>query len=294
MRQTSLVVSALFYILAVGLAATLISSATQVASVYGALSAYQSANEKADTLVKNLVEELSLGLYQGGSLKAAQIAEIDAQAGIYAKRVVLSAWALLGVATLFLIGHFVRFRRIGSVAATSPPNLQPGDFLGHLLAVSGIFLAVGMTAPIMTIVARGEVQLLGDVVVQFDSRSVFGTVAKLMSTKNYFIGVLLLLFSVIIPVLKILLGFMVLSPIARRARMVALRIIHVIGSWSMTDVFVVAILLAFLAAETEQFTDATLGPGLYFFAGYGLLSLFAGQLLLRYRRALLAGSARST
>ena len=41
----------------------------------------------------------------------------------------------------------------------------------------------------------------------------------------------------------------------------------------MTDVFVVAILLAFLANKSNELTDARLGPGLYFFAAYGLLSM---------------------
>ena len=52
----------------------------------------------------------------------------------------------------------------------------------------------------------------------------------------------------------------------------------------MTDVFVVAVLLAFLAARTEQLTDAKLGTGLYFFAAYGVLSLAAGQLMIRLSR----------
>ncbi len=63
-------------------------------------------------------------------------------------------------------------------------------------------------------------------------------------------------------------------------RRVALHIIRFIGKWSMTDVFVVAILLAFFSTESKSFTDASVGPGLYFFAGYGLLSLLGGQVLL--------------
>jgi len=59
-------------------------------------------------------------------------------------------------------------------------------------------------------------------------------------------------------------------------------LIKAIGRWSMTDVFVVAILLAFLTADTAQLTDATLGAGLYFFAGYGLLSIAAGHMMVGY------------
>ena len=281
MRQIPFIVNTLFYALAIALAVTLASSATRVADVYRQLSMYQSADEKVDTLLKNLAQDLSFGLYQGGAEKAAKIAAIDEQAAVYAWRAELSAWGLLAVSVVFLLVRFARLTR-GDAVAT-------GRFIGHLFSVSGIFLAVGLSAPILTIVAHGEVKLLGEVVVQYDSRGVLTTVAKLLSTRNYFVGLLLLLFSVVIPVLKILLAFLVLAPFMRAARAATLRIIHVIGTWSMTDVFVVAILLAFFAADTEQFTEATLGPGLYFFAGYGLLSLFAGQLLLRHRSALLGG-----
>jgi len=69
------------------------------------------------------------------------------------------------------------------------------------------------------------------------------------------------------------------APLEPRQRSVMYRFTEFIGKWSMTDVFVVAVLLAFLATSGNGLTDARLGPGLYFFAAYGLLTL-AGSLLL--------------
>jgi len=66
--------------------------------------------------------------------------------------------------------------------------------------------------------------------------------------------------------------------IARRRRV--LSVIDHIGKWSMTDVFVVAVLLAFLASGPGGLTRASLGVGLYFFAGYAIASQVAGHLLV--------------
>ena len=93
---------------------------------------------------------------------------------------------------------------------------------------------------------------------------------------------LLLLFSVLLPVSKIVPSLIALQLGHSQTRRASVRLVKAIGRWSMTDVFVVAVLLAFLTADTAQLTDATLGPGLYFFAGYGLLSIAAGQLMIGY------------
>ena len=111
------------------------------------------------------------------------------------------------------------------------------------------------------------------------------TIASLLDTGHLLIAGLLALFSVVVPVGKLVLSLIMMWVGGARLRKSALRLVELVGRWSMTDVFVVAVLLAFLAADTEQLTDATLGAGLYFFAGYGILSLAAGHLMLRHERA---------
>jgi uncharacterized paraquat-inducible protein A len=152
----------------------------------------------------------------------------------------------------------------------------------HLFGVSGIFLIIGLLAPILTVVAHEEIALLGRVVLQYESKGIITTIHKLYLVKNFFLASLLLLFSVLLPVLKILLSLIALELGHTRTRRTSVLLVKAIGRWSMTDVFVVAVLLAFLTADTAQLTDATLGPGLYFFAGYGLLSIAAGQLMIGY------------
>ena len=43
----------------------------------------------------------------------------------------------------------------------------------------------------------------------------------------------------------------------------------------------VPVALAFLAANTQHTTDAQLGPGLYFFVAYALMSFLASEILRR-------------
>lgn len=155
----------------------------------------------------------------------------------------------------------------------------------HLLGVSAIFLLVGIVAPMLTVAAQTEVTLLGEEVFQYESRSIIGTARHLASGGNLLVALLLFVFSVLIPVAKLLLSFFALSKIKESSKRFAVRSIRLIGKWSMTDVFVIVILLAFLSTESKTFTDASLGPGLYFFAGYGLLSLLGGQVLIKVEGA---------
>ena len=155
----------------------------------------------------------------------------------------------------------------------------------HLFGVSAVFLVVGLLAPILTVVAHEEIAILGRVVLQYESKGIITTIHKLYLVENYFVAALLLLFSVLLPVMKIVLSVTALSLEHSRTRRTSVALVKAIGRWSMTDVFVVAVLLAFLTADTAQLTDATVGPGLYFFAGYGLLSIAAGQMMIGYEGA---------
>lgn len=265
--------SPLYYITALAVALVLLFSAHAVSSTYEAASRYETATEQADTKLKTALEWLSFGLYRGAREKAEAVDDLMATAAYHQRRVTWSAWLLLAVSALFLIATWVRTRRPGEGSL--------GPLAGRLIGVSAVFLLVGLVAPILTIVAQKEVTLLGKVVFQYETRSIIGTAEDLLTGGNAPVAALLFFFSAVIPVAKLLLSFVALSPAAAGLRRVVLRTIRMIGKWSMTDVFVVAILLAFLSTESKSFTDAKLGPGLYFFAGYGLLSLLGGQLLLR-------------
>ncbi|MGV6857605.1 MAG: paraquat-inducible protein A [bacterium] len=117
------------------------------------------------------------------------------------------------------------------------------------------------------------------------ARSILGTVKELWDSGNAGVGFLVVLFSVIIPVLK---GSMILSATLAKQwvwRGQALKLANLVSKWSMADVFVVATIVAFLAANASKDAGeivtlhARFGTGFYFFLAYCLLSIASAQIM---------------
>ncbi|MDX1512391.1 MAG: paraquat-inducible protein A, partial [Gammaproteobacteria bacterium] len=210
--------SPLYYIVALALALVLVFSANTVSRSYEAAARYETASEQADTKLKRALEWLTFGLYEGARQKGQAVEELLATAAYHQRRVIYSAWALLGVSALFVAVCWARSRRAADGAAIR--------LAGHLLGVSGVFLLVGLTAPILTVVAQKEVTLLGNVVFQYETRSILGTAERLANSGNTPVALLLFLFSAVIPVSKLSLSFLALSPAATGIRRGALRTVR--------------------------------------------------------------------
>jgi paraquat-inducible protein A len=268
------VLAPLYYAVALALAVVIIANANDASRAYESVSAHETISAKTDRALRETLEALSLGIYGGGTELAEQVSDAVDVARYHEARATGTGWLLLGFSVAFLAVVITTEKR-------GRRNESPA-IIRHLFGVSSIFLLVGLLAPILTVVAHEEIALLGRVVLQYESKGIVTTIHKLFLVTNYFLAVLLLLFSVLLPVLKILLSLVALELGHSRTRRASVLLVKIIGRWSMTDVFVVAVLLAFLTADTAQLTDATLGPGLYFFAGYGLLSIAAGQMMIGY------------
>jgi hypothetical protein len=273
-RTRAWIMAPAYYVVAAALAIIIIASANDASRAYESVSTHETVSAKTDRAMRDALEALTLGLYDGGTEMAERLADAVDVAEFQEARATGTGWLLLGLSAAFLAMVIVTVepgRRARSVVV-----------IRHLFGVSAVFLLVGLLAPILTIVAHEEIALLGRVVLQYESKGIITTIHKLYLVDNYFLVILLLLFSVLLPVLKIVLSLAALGLGKSRARSTSVLFVKAIGRWSMTDVFVVAVLLAFLTADTAQLTDATLGPGIYFFAGYGLLSIAAGQLMIGY------------
>jgi hypothetical protein len=127
------------------------------------------------------------------------------------------------------------------------------------------------------------------------TRSIVGAVRRLYEVGSPIPATLILLFSVVVPLGKasLVAGAMFMADARWRHR--TLRLVEAIAKWSMADVFVVAILIAYLAiqASTAATTgpesvpallafDARFGSGFYWFAAYCLFSLASQQLTVRF------------
>jgi len=130
-----------------------------------------------------------------------------------------------------------------------------------------------------------QIHIEGTVKIFDKTRSILGTMEDLISSGNVFIGLLIGLFAVIVPLSKLLL--LASAALFRHPERKDLlrKISALISKWSMSDVFVMAIIVGYLAANaTKSGVDAVqmgaeLGPGFYFFAGYCLFSILSSQLL---------------
>jgi hypothetical protein len=161
--------------------------------------------------------------------------------------------------------------------------------LRSLIAVSLTTLGIGISAPIVSVVASRSG--LGGGIVTSDCKSIASAISTLFHSGYATIATLLVLFSVVTPLLKCILLSTAATSAGGKAGTLAARVVGWIGKWSMVDVLVVAILLALFSVEAlgrgaaDMLAESEVG--LWFFVAHCLTSMVAGALLSRgYLRAL--------
>ncbi|MEC4727569.1 paraquat-inducible protein A [Shewanella sp. D64] len=125
----------------------------------------------------------------------------------------------------------------------------------------------------------------GEVEVFQKTRSIWGTVEELFTSGNAPVATLVMLFSIIIPVLKLSLMLLQQLPITVSFRQKIIRFTALISKWSMADVFVVALIVTYMAGNASAGmgellkTTANFEVGFYYFTGYCLFSIFSTYLV---------------
>ncbi|WP_394130832.1 paraquat-inducible protein A [Shewanella maritima] len=125
----------------------------------------------------------------------------------------------------------------------------------------------------------------GSVEVFHKSRSIMQTVEELYYSGNALVAILVGLFSIIIPTVKLSAMLLVLMPISLSIKQRLTQIMAVIGKWSMADVFVVALIIVYMAGNASAgmgdmlTTHAQFESGFYFFAAYCVFSIISHSLL---------------
>jgi hypothetical protein len=140
-----------------------------------------------------------------------------------------------------------------------------------------------------------------EVEVYEQTRSIIGSVRRLYEVGSPVPATLILLFSVVVPLGKAALVAWAMFVRSARQRLRTLAFVETIAKWSMADVFVVALFIAYLAAQASAtpttgpdaappliaFT-ARFGAGFYWFAAYCVFSLASQQ----FTRRLVAAAER--
>jgi paraquat-inducible protein A len=217
---------------------------------------YLGAKAQAEYKLKSLAESFSLGLYKNEQKAQLQkLQSLQKQHRTAALRYTLYA---MGILVVMVGAYFVL-------------SLRAFTFFGALSAL--VMLIFGLITPILMVTIHKEVEYLGDVVLSYESKGVIGSITKLFHSGDHVVGVVILLFSVLVPLIKTLsLLFVSLFMESRLAHKIV-KFFKMIGKWSMVDVFVVATFLVYLTANKGDVSRAEVEVGLYFFLAYVIVSM---------------------
>lgn len=147
-----------------------------------------------------------------------------------------------------------------------------------LTVLSLCLLYPGLTKPILQVVISAELPIIGKTTFYEQTQSILQTVDTLYQTNNEFVAILIFLFSVIVPLTKgvIILAVLLVKNFAFKAKLY--RFVFIIGKWSMADVFVVGVFMAFLSTQSNSSIEVNLLEGFNYFAFYCILSLLGIQM----------------
>lgn len=157
-------------------------------------------------------------------------------------------------------------------------NITTRNLVGiGLLIVSIALLIPGLTYDLITLDI--SVNALISIEVYNETRSIIGTIEDLFANDNGWVGFLILFFSVIVPVVKavLLLLIAIFQHIPKRKGIH--KFIGLISKWSMADVFVVGVFIAFLSLKTNNNVNAEIHSGFWFFLFYCIVSIAASQVI---------------
>lgn len=155
------------------------------------------------------------------------------------------------------------------------------------LAITGaaVCLALGVSLPIIK---------LTKYVFWSTEHSLLTTVSVLIRENQLFLGITVLVFSIVLPVLKlfylVLLSTLPAAEVRRQG--FRLRALEWLGKWSMHDVLVMALMIFFI--KSQGLYDAASLTGVYFFTASVLLMILAYAWLRRETQALTERPARVT
>ena len=176
---------------------------------------------------------------------------------------------------------------------TKPVMTLTGTLEKSMIAEMGIDMIAGedadpQTRQMLSMFSSflGFDQLQGQITAYNTTRSIWGTVEELTATGNVPVALLIVFFSVVIPVFKLCLQATALALPEARWRAPLWWLNASLSKWSMADVYVMGMLVAYMAGSASgQMGDmltmgAQLESGFYYFLAYCLFSIAAGSLMM--------------
>lgn len=133
-----------------------------------------------------------------------------------------------------------------------------------LVVITAVCLAIGLSAPVLTLEKFFIIE---------NTFSIFSGLVQLLEEARIFLFIIILLFSVVMPIIKLVVLFRLLGSTAGSSETLHryLRLMHQYGKWSMLDVFVVALLV--VAVKLGAVASVETHDGLYAFGSAVLLTM---------------------
>jgi hypothetical protein len=221
------------------------------------------------------------------------------------KNIQYAIFSLLTTLVVVLLGkRFLKFR----------------EFILMLSLSSIVFLLLGVSLPMIDLDARLNAitfKLFGsdisfeEQILYYQSKSIIDVTETLLRGRGFdlkFVGVLILLFSIVVPFTKLVASTFFLYVEKVKNSKVAQVIIYYLGKWSMADVFTVAIFMSYIgfygllntqlgeiSADSNSYAIDTvnyskLSPGFIFFTSYCILSIVISIFIQRHQKAIVSSN----
>lgn len=225
---------------------------------------------------------------------------IDREIALANGRILHLSWALMGLSVL-----------VFGFAALSRESLRSPQYISMVLILF-VLLLCGVTTPMIDLEAKisemsfvlmdHPVKFLNQIL-YFQTKSVldvFWIMVTHSDLQMKIVGILMVMFSVVFPVAKLSASLLFYyDHLNARKSPIVNFLVHKSGKWSMTDVMIIAIFMAYIGFNgviSSQFgkmhsgqeeivlltTNGTsLQPGFYLFLSYTILAMFLSNFLTR-------------
>lgn len=194
--------------------------------------------------------------------------------GVYDAASLTGVYFFTAAVVLMILAY--AWLRTEEAAAAVHFDVQPEPFrpqsafrnfvLSFLIILATVFFALGIILPVIRFTT---------VYVWTNEHSIATIIYALYQNQEYFLTVVLFAFSIFFPFLKLFyLLTLVTSPdLDPKFRAKSISTMEWLGRYSMTDVMVLALMIFYV--NSSGYTEATVMPGVYFFAASALMTMLA-------------------
>ena len=210
--------------------------------------------------------------------------ELEYKADLYYNSAVRDGIGLGVCITTFLVFISFLFRKTENALSYLGLSLVIASLCVLFLGLQSPFLELEAYMDDVTVSAKIADYGLSDsvggrVYFFYQNHSVLELIELLYTGGNFFVAILIIFFSIVFPLVKLIASLVILTLPKSSFAKNGVVVVNKLGKWSMADVFVASIFLAFFSFSNSNFgieTGSTTLIGLHFFVAFVVLSIFSG------------------